>query len=124
MKIDRFNTTDFNSFNEVKNVKNQDIKNTAFDSQLDNINTRSSSSNSSPIQQELANLAKGTDFNNSISSRVAVDQATRAFVNNLVSPELKDKVNMDNLLSAMSDFAQNDPIMSQKLQRLLVRLAA
>jgi hypothetical protein len=30
---------------------------------------------------------------------------------------------MNNLMSAMSDFAQNDPVMSQKLQRLLVRLA-
>jgi len=123
MKIDRFNTPDFNSFNEVKNVKNQDINRSNFDSQLDNTNINTSNSSSSPIQKELAGIAQGTDFNNSISSRVAIDKAARTFVNNLISPELKDKINMNNLMSTMSDFAQNDPIMSQKLQRLLVRLA-
>ncbi|MBI4853413.1 MAG: hypothetical protein HY819_16590 [Acidobacteria bacterium] len=123
MKIDRFSNIDFNSFNDVKNVKNQDINRNSFDSQLDNINTPSTNTSSSPLQNQLTNIAQGTDFNNSISSRVAVDKAARAFVNNLISPELKDKINISNLMSVMSDFAQNDPIMSQKLQRLLVRLA-
>ncbi len=123
MKIDRFNTPDFNSFNDVKNVKNQDVNRSNFESQLDNINIRSNNSSASPIQNELASIAQGADFNNSISSRIAIDKAAHTFVNNLISPELKDKINMSNLMSAMSDFAQNDPIMSQKLQRLLVRLA-
>lgn len=123
MKIDRFNNIDFNSFNDVKNVKNQDVNRSNFDSELNNISVRSNNSSSSPLQNELSNIAQGTDFNNSISSRVAIDKAAKTFVNNLISPELKDKINMNNLMSVMSDFAQNDPIMSQKLQRLLVRLA-
>jgi hypothetical protein len=122
MKIDRFNNIDFNSFNDVKNNKTQDV-NRSFDSQLDNITNKNTSSTNSPIQNELVTIAQGTDFNNSISSRIAIDKAARAFVGNLISPELKDKINMNNLMSAMSDFAQNDPVMSQKLQRLLVRLA-
>ncbi len=122
MKIDRFNTPDFDSFNDVKNVKNQAASRSNFESQLDNINIRVNNSSTPSIQSELASIAQGTDFNNSISSRVAIDKAARTFVNNLISPELKDKINMNNLMSVMSDFAQSDPIMSQKLQRLLVRL--
>lgn len=122
MKIDRFNIPDFNSFNETKNINRSEVKNNSFEAQLDGISVRPDNA-SSPLKSDLTSIAQSTDFNNSISSRVAIDKAARSFVSNLISPELSEKINMDSLLSAMSDFAQNDPIMSQKLQRLLVRLS-
>jgi hypothetical protein len=123
MKIDRFNIPDFNSFNETKNIKNSETNRSSFDAQLNSVESNAAKSPSSSLQSELAGIAQGTDFNNSISSRVAIDKAARSFVNNLISPELKDKINMNGLMSTISDFAQSDPVMSQKLQRLLVRLA-
>lgn len=123
MKIDRFNIPDFNSFNETKNIKNSEVNSSKFDAQLESVNANTAKPQSSSIQSELTSIAQGTDFNNSISSRVAIDKAARAFIGNLVSPELKDKINMNGLMSTISDFAQSDPVMSQKLQRLLVRLA-
>ncbi|MFY9221925.1 MAG: hypothetical protein WAQ98_04620 [Blastocatellia bacterium] len=122
MKIDRFNIPDFNSFNETKNINRSEVKNNNFEAQLDGISVRPDNT-SSPLKSELTTIAQSTDFNNSISSRVAIDKAARSFVSNLISPELSEKINMNSLLSAMSDFAQNDPVMSQKLQRLLVRLS-
>lgn len=122
MKIDRFNIPDFNSFNETKNINRSEVKNSSFEAQLDGISDRPDNT-SSPLKSELTSIAQSTDFNNSISSRVAIDKAARSFVSNLISPELSEKINMNSLLSAMSDFAQNDPVMSQKLQRLLVRLS-
>lgn len=122
MKIDRFNIPDFNSFNETKNINRSEVKNNSFEAQLDGISVRPDNT-SSPLKSDLTSIAQSTDFNNSISSRVAIDKAARSFVSNLISPELSEKINMDSLLSAMSDFAQNDPVMSQKLQRLLVRLS-
>ncbi len=122
MKIDRFNIPDFNSFNETKNINRSEVKNNSFEAQLDGISVRPDNT-SSPLKSELTSIAQSTDFNNSISSRVAIDKAARSFVSNLISPELSEKINMNSLLSAMSDFAQNDPVMSQKLQRLLVRLS-
>ncbi|MBL8193884.1 MAG: hypothetical protein JNM06_08865, partial [Blastocatellia bacterium] len=118
----RFNIPDFNSFNETKNINRSEVKNNSFEAQLDGISVRPDNT-SSPLKSDLTSIAQSTDFNNSISSRVAIDKAARSFVSNLISPELSEKINMDSLLSAMSDFAQNDPIMSQKLQRLLVRLS-
>ncbi len=122
MKIDRFNIPDFNSFNETKNINRSEVKNNSFEAQLDGISDRPDNT-SSPLKSELTSIAQSTDFNNSISSRVAIDKAARSFVSNLISPELSEKINMNSLLSAMSDFVQNDPVMSQKLQRLLVRLS-
>lgn len=122
MKIDRFNIPDFNSFNEAKNINRSEVKNNNFEAQLDGISDRPDNI-SSPLKSDLTSIAQSTDFNNSISSRVAIDKAARSFVSNLISPELSEKINMNSLLSAMSDFAQNDPVMSQKLQRLLVRLS-
>ena len=122
MKIDRFNIPDFNSFNETKNINHSEVKNNSFEAQLDGITDRPDNT-SSPLKSDLTSIAQSTDFNNSISSRVAIDKAARSFVSNLISPELSEKINMNSLLSAMSDFAQNDPVMSQKLQRLLVRLS-
>src|SRR5436309_2956950 len=119
MKIDRFNIPDFNSFNsnEVKNVKNEEAGRADFSSRLESTQS-STQSSSSPLHSELTGIAKGTDFNNSISSRVALDKAARAIVGDLISPDLKNKVNMDKLMSAMSDFAQSDPVLSNKLQKL------
>jgi len=124
MKIDRFNVPDFNSFNEVKNNKNEEAARSDFGARLENASaSNQTAAAASPLQKELAGIAKGADLNNSISSRVAIDQATRAIVGGLVSPDLKNKIDIDKMFSAMSDFAQNDPVLSKKLQNLLVKLS-
>jgi hypothetical protein len=122
MKIDRFNVPDFNSFNEVKNNQNEAAR-PDFSARLENLGATNQTSAASPLQNQLTGIAKGTDFNNSISSRVAVDQATRAIVGGLISPDLKNRLDLDAMMSAISDFAQNDPVIAKKLQNLLVRLS-
>ena len=121
MKIDRFNVPDFNSINETKNAN--ETARTDFSARLESAGGANQSSTASPLQNELTSIAKGTDFNNSISSRVALDQATRSIVSGLISPDLKNRIDMDKMMSAMSDFAQNDPVMAKKLQNLLIRLS-
>jgi hypothetical protein len=123
MKIERFNIPDFNSFNETKSLKNEESNRADFSARLDNTSAANQSPAASPLQGELASIAKSTDFNNSISSRVAIDKATRTIVDGLVSPELKGRIDMDAMLSTLSDFAQNDPVVSQRLQKLLIRLS-
>jgi len=122
MKIDRFNIPEFNSFNDVKNNKNEDATRSDFGARLDSTAGANQTPAASPLQNQLKGIAKSTDFNNSISSRVAIDQAARAIVGGLISPDMKGKVDMESMMSALSDFAQNDPVVSQRLQRLLIRL--
>jgi hypothetical protein len=125
MKIDRFNIPDFNSLNETKKVKNEEPAGTDFASRLENTNVEQQAAKpaSSPLQNELTGIAKSTDFNNSISSRVATDQAVRAIVGNVISPELKGKIDLEAMMTTISDFAQNDPVLSQRLRNLLLRLS-
>jgi hypothetical protein len=124
MKIDRFNIPDFNSLNETKKVKNEEPVRTDFASKLEsaNVEKQAASPVASPLQNELAGIAKSTNFDNSISSRVATDQAVRAIVGDLLSPELKGKIDLEAMMSAISDFTQNDPVLSQRLRNLLIRL--
>lgn len=127
MKIrpEGFSNADFNSLNEQKRVGNEQTAQTDFASRLEGAANQSSVSETkaSPLQSELSNIAKSTDFNNSISSRVAVDQAARAFISSVVSPELKGKINIEDMMSAISDFAQNDPALNQRMMKLLVRMS-
>jgi hypothetical protein len=125
MKIDRFNVPDFNALNEAKKVKNEESTSADFASHLESaqVEDQSVKSTGSPLQAELSGIAKSTDMNNSISSRVALDKAARAIVGNVISPELKGKVDLEAMMSAISDFAQNDPVVSQRLLNLLGRLS-
>lgn len=124
MKIDRFNVPDFNSFQDVKNVKsNEGAARTDFSSRLEGASPVNQSAATSPLQSELTKIAKASNLNNPTSINGAVDQAARAIVDSLVSPELKGKINMEAMKSVMAEFAQNDPVIGQRLQRLLMRLA-
>src|SRR5437667_5909691 len=102
------NIPDFNSLNENKKVKNEEATRTDFSSRLESAGEQQASKPVSPLQTELTGIAKSTDLRNSISTRVAIDQTARALVNSLVSPELKSKINMEDMMSTISDFAQND----------------
>ena len=117
------NIPDFNSLNETKKVKNEEATRTDFSSRLESAGEQQASKPVSPLQTELTGIAKSTDLRNSISTRVAIDQTARAIVNSLVSPELKGKINMENMMSTISDFAQNDPRLSEMLTKVLSRLS-
>lgn len=123
MKIDRFNIPDFNSLNDTKGVRNDEVRND-FNARLESTaGSTQSQSSASPLQTELAGIAKATDFNNSVDSRVAIDQATRAIVSGILGPDVSSKIDMEAMMSAISDFAQNDPVVGQRLRNLLVRLS-
>lgn len=121
MKIDRLNIPDYSAFNDVKNNSSNEAARTDFNARLENTGTPQGSV-ATPLQKDLGGIAKSTDFNNSISSRVAIDQATRAIVGQLISPELRNSAGMEKMMSTLSDFAQNDPVLSAKIQRLLIKL--
>lgn len=122
MKIDRFNIPDYN-FNELKNNPNTQANRADFGSRLENLNAPAAQASASPLQSDLTTIAKATNFNSPASTKGAIDQASRAIVGSLLSPEIKNSVNVDRMLAKISDFAQNDPMMSQKLQKLLTRLS-
>ena len=122
MKIDRFNIPDYN-FNELKNNPNTQANRADFGSRLENLNAPASQASASPLQGNLATIAKATNFNSATSTKGAIDQASRAIVGSLLSPDIKNSINVDRMLSKIADFAQNDPMMSQKLQKLLARLS-
>ncbi|MEW6730587.1 MAG: hypothetical protein AB1489_04540 [Acidobacteriota bacterium] len=123
MKIDRFNLPDFNSLNEARNTSNETPARADFNNRLESPSLPTASPTASPLQKSLTGIAKASDMNNSIMSRVAIDQATRAIISGLINPELKDKIDLEQMFSAISDFAQNDPVLSQRLRNLLTRLA-
>jgi hypothetical protein len=124
MKIDRFNIPDYSSLNETKNLKNEEAARGDFSSRLESLGAQETAKPAaSPLQKELEGIAKSADLNNSIMSRVALDQAVRSVVGQLVGPEMKNKVDLETMMSTISDFAQNDPVVSQRLRNLLGRLA-
>ncbi len=118
MKINGLNGPDFDFFS----IKNEEAKPTEFDAGIETVGA-DLVSEASPLQTELSNIAKTTDFNNPTSTRTAIDRVTSAILNDLISPQFKGTLKAEPMVATISEFAQNDPIISQRLLTLLVRLS-
>ncbi len=123
MKIDgRFNIPDFNTYNDVKDVRGTQSVD-SFSSRIESIVTNTESPAISPLRSVLTDIAKSVDMNNSVMSRVAIDRAARAIISRLIGPEVQNRINVEAMLDRISDFAQNDPVLSQRLRGILEHLA-
>lgn len=124
MKIDgRFNIPDFNTYNDVKDVRGTQSVD-SFSSRIESMAASDTQAPAiSPLRSALTDIAKSVDMNNSVMSRVAIDRAARAIVSGLIGPEVQNRINVEAMLDRISDFAQNDPVLSQRLRSVLERLA-
>lgn len=122
MKIDgRF--PDFNTYNDVKDVRSTQPAN-SFSAHIESLAASSTEAPVvSPLRSALTEIAKSVDMNNSVMSRVAIDKAARAIVSGLIGPEVHNRINVEAMLDRISDFAQNDPVLSQRLRSVLEHLA-
>ncbi|MCS6884703.1 MAG: hypothetical protein RMM17_03065 [Acidobacteriota bacterium] len=121
MKIDnRFNIPNIETYT-ADNTHGVDRAN--FQATLDAVAEKADLKTVSPLRSALTSIVKSVDMNNSVMSRVAIDKAARAIVSNLVGPEVRSRIDMETMLDTISDFAQNDPILSRRLRGILERLA-
>lgn len=124
MKIEgRFNIPDFNTYNDIKDVRSAQSVD-SFSSRIESVAASNPEAPTvSPLRSTLTEIAKSVDMNNSVMSRVAIDRAARAIISSLLGPEVHNRINVEAMLDRISDFAQNDPVLSQRLKSVLERLA-
>jgi hypothetical protein len=125
MKINQFNVPDFSNFNnDVSNIKNSDTMpvSDSLATRSAGVTNNASTTTNSPLMAQMREIARSTNLSDPNGLGSAVDQIARKIVGNLVSPEMAKKIDMDKMLAAISTFAQNDPTMSQKIQRMLLRM--
>jgi hemoglobin-like flavoprotein len=120
MKINRFNAPDFSNFNNDVKVANNSV-NSVANSTVTNDNSIDQPA-ASPLMTQMREIAQVTNLNDAGALSSAIDQIARKMVSSLVSPEMARKIDMDKMLATIAEFAQNDPTISQKIQRMLVRV--